>query len=141
LEALAVQAPYLALHPGIKGLVGLLSYFFIREKLLYFLGVFDLLLVVLPLPLGDCLPYLGAPELFEGLVDLPGDEVALESPLLLPAAEAADPAGAAGFILFAVGYGGGYLRGKLGDLTQVKAAIIGVAAQSPEMEFDPELGE
>ena len=85
LEALAVERPHLALHPGVERLVGRLAGLLVVEEVLDLLGVLDLLLVVLQLPLGDGLADLRGAQLLEDLGDLAGGEVALECPVLLAA--------------------------------------------------------
>jgi hypothetical protein len=88
LEALGIEPAHLALHPGVKGLVGLLASLFrtvFVEETLDLLGVSHLLAVALEFLLGDGLADLGRADLLEDLVDLAGGQVALEGPFLLAA--------------------------------------------------------
>ena len=109
LEDIPVQTFHLPFHPGVKGFVGLFRVLrvnfvfpflvlFAGEEVLDLLGMFDLLLMVFPLALGDSLADLRRSELLVNLDDLPGCKVALIGPLHLAPGVGADLGGLGGFV-------------------------------------------
>lgn len=101
LEALRVETFYLALHPGVKRFVGLLSIFlgaFFVQETLDFLGVLHLLAVILQLQFCHGFADWRAAQLLEDLGDLADGQVALESPILFALGVAADCRGLVGLV-------------------------------------------